>query len=221
MRRSLIWLHRIGYVTTAIVALELLGVAAMAIRFGPEVKERRAFALAQTRTHAGPLKPDEVRFRPDQIDVLSTLPRMDAPNGLRFAAMPSLRDPWFAYSLSVPSHGDRAEGTLNILPRQLEDEGPGAIRTIKFTMPLASARALLSKVSGLTKDWAGEESRCLDGTRVAFEFVADGIVTSGVGNSACSEHYGRISLLVLNSVKNIIPKEVRPAGKSWRINSTS
>jgi hypothetical protein len=219
MRRSLRWLHRLGYVCTAIVTLELLAAGALAAHFWLEDRERLYFAMERTRTHAGPLTPGKVRYRPDESDLFSTLPPIDARNGLRFAAMPSLRGPWFAYSIAVPTQTGRVKGVLNIFPRNLQTGDFGATQTIRFTMPAATGQVLLSKVSNLTKDWGGKDDRCLDGTGVAFELAMGGNVTSGSGNSACSEHYGALSLLFLKPVQGLIPMEIRPMGKGWRANS--
>ncbi len=222
MSRKLKWLHRVGYVATALVAIELIGIGALALHIWWQDRERVARWVELTRTHEGPLRSD-VRYHPDELDLIETLPPLSSlgSDGLRFAAMPSLRGPSYAYALIIPTTGARATGVINIFPRYLE-QGPSSPRTtIKFTMPTASAKKLLAKVEASTRGWAGEDTACLDGTGVAFELVAKGETTSGAGNAACSEHYGALSLLVLRPVQSIIPEALRPGGRSWRLKSAA
>jgi hypothetical protein len=220
--RRLKWLHRIGYVATALVAMELIGIGALVLHFWWQERERVARWVELTRTHEGPLRSDTVRYRPDEIDLIETLPPLSSlgGDGLRFVAMPSLRGPSYAYALTVPAVGARATGVINIFPRFLEQGVSSASAvSIKFTMPKASAKKLLAKVDASTRDWAGEDAPCLDGTSVAFELVTNAGISSGAGNAACSEHYGALSLLALKPVQSIIPAAMRPGGRSWRPNS--
>lgn len=214
------WLHRIGYVTTVVVALQLIVIGCFAAREWPEARRRHRYALELTRTHSGGLRPDTVRFRPDELDLLGTLPGSGPANEFRFVAMPSLRGSSFAYSLAQRSATEPASGILNIFPRKLETDRFEETQTVRFTLPAASARIFLDRVASLTTDWKGEDSGCLDGTGVAFELKINGNVTSGRGNAACSEHYGELSLQALKPVARLIPTELRPAGKSWRAGST-
>lgn len=222
MNKSLNRLHGIGFVTTATVALALFALSALAIHFWLEDRARRVLTMEETRTHAGPIATPAVRYRPDEIELLGTLPPITGlkGDGLRFGAMPSLDGPWFAYALTALPHASRAQGILKVYPRNPRTKGLGPKQVIRFTMPAASARSLFSRVGHLTEGWPGDDGDCVDGARVAFELARGGKVTSGAGNAACSEHYGDLSLLALRSAQGVIPRELRPIGKSWRMDSS-
>ena len=209
------WTHRVGYITAALVAFVLLAVGGLEFQLWRKDRGRRFHDMERTQTHTGPLSPSKVRYRPDATDVLSTLPPRDPENGLSFVVMPSLCGEWFAYSLHVPTQPGPAEGNLNIFPRNLETGNFGPPQIVRFNMPASGGRALLSRVANLTKDWSGEIEQCFDGTEVAFELVNFGKITSGAGNSSCSEHYGELSILIFKSVRGAIPQAIRPVGKSW------
>jgi hypothetical protein len=214
--RTMIWLHRIGYVTTAIVAAELLGLGVLSIHLWKEDRKRLVYAMEQTRTHQGPIVAQDIRYRPDELDLLATLPPLKT-NSLRFIAMPSLRGSWFALAISVPPHGNRAEGVLKVFAHpDGRQEMLIVKKTITFSMSKPSANRLLLDVERMTHNWRGERLGCLDGTGVAFELSARNGVTSGGGNSACSYHYGALSLLVQESVRHLLPVYERPIGEDWR-----
>ncbi|QTH22611.1 hypothetical protein HRJ34_03550 [Rhizorhabdus wittichii] len=215
--RTLIWLHRIGYFTTAIVAAELLGLMVLSLYFWNEDRKHLAVAMELTRTHDGPIVVKGSRsYRPDDLDLLATLPPLQM-NSLHFIALPSLRDSWFALALTVPAHGDRARGVVNIFAHP---DGPQEelimVKTISFSMAKSSASRLILDVEAMTENWKGERVGCLDGTGVAFELWTRKGVTSGNGNAACSDHYGALSELVRKSVQHLIPPAERPIGSDWR-----
>ncbi|QHD67846.1 hypothetical protein GS397_12925 [Sphingobium yanoikuyae] len=214
-KKLIIWLHRIGYITTAIVAAQLVGIGIIGLRLWNEDRQRLAYALDKSRTHKGPLSAQKLRFRPDAIDVLAMLPALQR-NGLRMVARPALRDSWIALSLSTSSNGN-AQGHLKIFaqPDGQENNLP-AQRSLDFSISNTEAISLLSDISIMTNDWDGERLACLDGTGFAFELSLDGEVTSGQGNSACSDNYGAVSQRVQKSINRFIPKELRPTGGNWR-----
>jgi hypothetical protein len=217
--QTLKWLHRVGYATTIVVVAELIGLSVLALYAWKEDRKRLAWQMEGTRTRSGPFKSENYGFRPSESDLFATLPpaRSLHKNGLRFVAAPSLRDPWFAYAVMVPPGASRAEGILRIFPHPSSESADlGSGGSIKFTMPAPAAYRLLHDIEHLTQDFAGERLGCLDGTGVGFELVTAEGVTSGGGNSACSAHYGELSALVLNSVRRLIPVDVRPEGTDWR-----
>lgn len=214
--KPLIWLHRIGYITTAIVAAELLAFSIIAIPLWKKDREYLVRGREMTRTHQGSLVAQNIRFRPDGIDLLATLPPLKA-NGLRFVAMPQLRDHWFALSVLGFSNESQDQGILKIFSHPDKQQGSLIIeRTVQFFMPKPAADRLFLDIRRMTDNWGGERADCLDGTGVAFELSIEGRITSGMGNSACSTHYGAVSLHVLKSISQFIPNGVRPAGKDWR-----
>lgn len=212
----LTWLHRLGYVTTVIVVAELLAVAILCAHLWEKDRQGRAFARERTRTHQGSIVAEVVRYRPDEINLLSTLPPR-SEDSLRFVAMPSLRDQWFAMALFVPAKGNRARGVIKVFSHPTgQEESLTTLQTARFSMSLSSAQHFLADFDRATRDWEGEALHCLDGTSVAFELATGGKETSGAGNSACSQHYGRISLMVLDRLGYLFPEDKRPAGKDWR-----
>ena len=216
--RSPKWLHRVGYVMTLIVAVGLMLLSIPLFRLWQHDREWLAAARERTRTHQGPIiadtNPD--RYRPDEFDVVSTLPALRG-DGLRFVAMPSLRGRWYAISVSTISNADRATGMIRVFSRSDNERGDMALRdTINFWMRPQAVEQLVADAASLTNNWGGERTPCFDGTGVAFELSRSGSITSGMGNSACSEHYGQLSQIVLQRFETLIPIEERPTDVNWR-----
>lgn len=211
-----IWLHRIGYVTTAIVAAELVGLGVLCVGLWNADRKYLAYSLEQTRTHQGPLIAQDIRFRPDEFDLLATIPPLNA-RSLRFVATPALRDTWFAFAISVPPNGDQAKGILKLFAHpDGQQEALRIKRVVDFSMPKPAADRLLLDIDRMTDGWKGDRLGCIDGTGVAFELSISGKVTSGRGNSACSDHYGAVSLRIQKSISQLASDDGRPIGKDWR-----
>jgi len=211
-RAWLRWLHRIGYVTTALVLIELLLIAGLALHAWGAERHARALAREETRTRAGPIAVPAVRYRPDAIDLLATVPPLPAGagQGARFAISPYLSGRWFAVALSVQPGAAQARGAL------VGVDGEGRVRyRIGFALPAADARRFLARLEALVDKWPGDASRCLDGTGLAFELRSAAGVSSGEGNAGCNDHYRRIGGLVLGLVGPLVPAEDRPASGEW------
>ena len=215
-RRSvwLRWLHRIGYVTTALVTAFGLFFGYLWLGF------------------SAPDWPGETAERPlDEVweewgdygasAVLDSLPKREAMagSGLRLVIMPSFSD-WFGLAIYRTSDG-RAAGVLS---RQQQGQWnpsdpdkpipPVEIRRIAFVIPSAEYYHFL----GWFDDWLKEhrdEDRvpCLDGAPIAFERLNGGAVVSGMGN--CEEHFTLLGQRALALVKRQVPSAKLPADPGW------
>ncbi|MBQ1541946.1 hypothetical protein C5708_08760 [Caulobacter sp. CCUG 60055] len=63
-------------------------------------------------------------------------------------------------------------------------------------MPKVEYLRAAQQFDAMTDNWGGAtDSVCFDGMPVAFERIKGGVVTSGIGNASCSEHYRAIDQL--------------------------
>src|SRR5262245_25022542 len=98
-RRWLLWLHRVGYIATALILAELLAIAVFATRAWLQERQFRDAQIEDSRTHDGPLRANDDRLvRGSAIYLLEQLPPLNTlqGEGLRFVAMPSFNRPHFA-----------------------------------------------------------------------------------------------------------------------------
>jgi hypothetical protein len=213
-RRWLTWLHRIGYVTTALIVVQLLAIGYFGTRGWIEDREMRAAKIADTRTHEGPLQPTDDRWvRGSAIHLLGKLPPLGALNGdgIRFVAMPSFNSSHFAVAITLPDPtADEAQGVLSTFA-QHDKYAPLGER--QFRMPATAYRSLAARLDDLTDGWPGHSVVCLDGTPVAFERVRGSRITSGSGN--CHSHYDQVSELMLDHLLRFAPGEELPTGGWW------
>lgn len=112
--------------------------------------------------------------------ILSSLSPTQGENTLRFAAMPSFGERWFAVSISDKSNSATGEVVVH-------DRSDGTLQRHRFEAPPRVVRQFLNEWDGLTDDYSGEARSVTDGTPIAFERRRGSHVTSGVGNSPC--HY--------------------------------
>lgn len=214
------WLHRIGYATTLIVAIELLGIGGVVVRQWQIERQRSAAGVERTRTHYGRLRIAEPRvFRPDEMDLLAALPPLAGrgDGGFRFVAIPSFGRRWYAYSVSLPSSAAQAHGMILVFDNPAGDNArQGPRKSLGFTMSRATATRLMAALDNLTRGWKGEGGDSgLDGTLVAFERVERGHVSSGSGNSSCSDHYKLLSQIALAPIKSLFRHGDSPATSDW------
>lgn len=209
--QTLKWLHRIGYICTVLVALELIVLAGLATAGWLGHRRMDAMTMAESRTHDGPVSADKHRL--GAFETLKPLPSLASleGNGFRFAAMPGLG--WYWYALSLGGKGDEVQGTLIVTQRASKDNQDFAPPTIKrFTMPRAAYARFMAGVDTLTHTYDGDKGMCIDGIGVAFERVRGTQVISGEGNGGCSDYYRAIQTAVLPVVQ-------QAAGADWRISS--
>ena len=210
----LLWLHRIGYVTTALIVVELLWIAFLFTHGWLHEREMRAGQIEATRTHEERLLPNGDRYvQGEAIDLLGKLPALNGfhGDGLRFVAMPSFNRSHFAVAVFMPRPAaDQAQGVL----LRFDWQNNGApLGQRQFHMPAAAYRSLVTKMDKLTDGWPGNPGLCLDGTPTAFERVRGKRVTSGIGN--CDEHYEQVGLLMWNYLRRFAPGDDLPTRGDW------
>jgi hypothetical protein len=207
-------LHRVGYVTTALVLLEILFVAFLATRGWLHERQIRSAQIEDSRTHEGPLRAaDDDIVRAGATYLFAQLPPLAAlhGDGLRFLAMPSFNRSHFAVVIYLPKpDAKEAEGVLSRFDSQNNYAPLGKRR---FRLPVSTYRSLATKMDKLTDDWPGDSGFCLDGTPTAFERVRGRRVTSGIGN--CDQHYEQVGSLMWNYLQQFAPGEDVPSRGDW------
>lgn len=209
----LIWLHRLGYLTTAIIVIELGIVGSILGREWLQNRELHAKLIDNSRTQATPVRADDDPYvRGSAVKLFAKLPPLRAlhGDGLRFVAMPSFGTSDYALAVSLPSAAPYASGTLIVIDKT---NNSGTASTRKFRVPSAAYQRLVADLDRLTDGWPGDDDQCLDGAPAAFERVRGARVTSGIGN--CSPHYDRVKLLVLNAIRRFAPGPDLPTEDDW------
>lgn len=211
--RWLIWLHRLGYLTNAIVIIELGIVGYVVGREWLRHREWSAKLVERSRTHEAPLREDGERYvRGSAVELLAMLPPLRAlhGNGLRFVAMPSFGTSDYALAASLPSGASHATGVLIVIDKMNESR---TASTRQFRIPSAAYQRMMANLDRLTDGWPGDDNSCLDGAPAAFERVRGARITSGIGN--CGPHYDRVKLVVLNATRRFAPGPDLPTENDW------
>jgi hypothetical protein len=213
-RRWLRWVHRVGYVTTLLIAAELLAIAFFGTRRWLENREMRAARIEYSRTHEGPLRADDNGMvHRSATYLLGQLPPLVAlhGDGLRFVAMPSFNKAHFAIAISLPKPNASEAGGIVARFDQYNRYAPLGQR--RFRLPASAYRSLTAKLDALTDGWPGKANWCADGTPTAFERVRGTRVTSGIGN--CELHYEHVEQLMWNYMQRFAPGDDLPTGGGW------
>jgi hypothetical protein len=211
--RWLIWLHRLGYLTTAIIVIELGIVGSVLGREWLRNRELHAKLVDNSRTQETPVREgDDPYVRGSAVKLFSKLPPLRSlhGDGLRFVAMPSFGTSDYALTVSLPSGAPYASGTLIVVNKT--DESRTA-STREFRVPSPAYQQLVAELDRLTDGWPGDDDQCLDGAPAAFERVRGARITSGIGN--CSPHYDRVKLVVLNATRRFAPGFDLPTEDDW------
>lgn len=211
-----LWLHRVGYLTTAIVAVELAFIGYLA---GAEWLHRyrvETRAIEVSRTHAGPLRTDGTEYaRGRAIDFLRPLPSLQSMpgDGLRFVAIPSFGS--IDYGVII-SRGKTGREKVNAVLIGVGDDPSGSFER-HFTIPQAEYDRFAVQFDALVDGWPGDiyDAGCLDGTITAFERKRGGKVSSGIGN--CSPHYQEIRRLMRDIVSRFAPGKDVPTTDAWML----
>lgn len=211
--RWLIWLHRLGYLTTAIVIIELAFIGYVGGREWLRHREWTAKLIERSRTHETRLQEDDEPYvRGSAVELLATLPPLETlhGDGLRFVAMPSFGISDYALAVSLSSGAAYATGVLLVIDKTNERR---TAATRQFRIPSAAYQRLVADLDSLTDGWPGDSNQCLDGSPAAFERVRGARITSGIGN--CGPHYARVKLLVLNAIRRFAPGADLPTEDDW------
>lgn len=218
-RRWLLWLQRIGYVTTALVVVVGLTIAFLVTREWLHDRKMVAAAVEESRTQQNPIRTrkDDI-LRGSAAFLLGKLPSLDAlhGDGFRFVAMPSFNRSHFAVAIFMPKpNADAARGVVSLFDGQ-NDYAPLSQR--QFQMPAAAYRSLAAKLDAMTDGWPGDSTMNLDGTPAAFERVRGRRVTSGIGNN---DHYDRVAKLVWNYLNRFAAGKDLPTRDDWEPSKVS
>jgi hypothetical protein len=198
------WLHRAGYVCTAIVALQLVAISFYVgrdwLRYMRIEEEQRK----DTATRPGPIG----AYGPlaDRTPGLSSLD----PDSARIFAEPALED--VAYGLSVSAR-DRQSNAAAVLVRWRRAPSHEFDRT-EFVIPAEAYGAAMAELDARADGFQGDGSLCLDGTGISFERRRGNSVVSGAGN-ACSDHYQAISDIFLRLAQRFGPVFVDDLDRGW------
>lgn len=209
------WLHRVGYVATALILAELILIAAVAGKAGLDSRQIRANMVEKSRTHDGALLPTgDSWVQSRAVELLRQLTPIKALHGeaIRFIAMPSFGSAEYGVVLWLPqSDPSQASGIFTTFAKQ---NNRAAVTHRDFIMPATAYRSLMSQIDKLTDDWPGDaDDACLDGSPAAFERVRGKRVTSGIGN--CNDHYERLKTLMLAAVRRYAPGDDLPTENDW------
>lgn len=207
-------LHLIGYLTTAIVLLEVATIGFWSWSRWDSSRAADARMREFSRTHDRPLSADR-----DDSDVAVAYLAVRASygpgdEGVGFVSMPSFL-PWTAMSLRLPPGADAAMGKSVVIqnPEGSKDRIVSPVHS--FLVPRAEYLKVARQVDALTDGWPGHGmggASCYDGLGVAFERVRPGRITSGMGNASCDAHYQALDRIMSPWVARFGPKatSVRP-----------
>lgn len=195
------YVHWFGYVSSFIVILQL---AAIGYIGGKEWLKQQA-RRDETRMHSGPaitrLTGEYDSVAKALLGALPPLSRL-TPEGLRFVAMPSFGDTYFALSLrKTPAGG---EGEMLMFPLKGGSDEP---LRVGISLPSEKFMALLAELDAASASWRGEVGWSTDGTGVIFERVRGNEITSGDGNSP--NFYGKIGEKIFNAIRPSTPQLAR------------
>lgn len=211
-------LHRLGYLTTALIALQLCYVAFHLVKAETRDFRRDVAQIAESRTFAGPLSPVEGDewIRPHLIEHLGELKGLSElrPAGLRFVALPSFGRAEYALWLSLGDGDAQANGELRVIIRGEDNQTEVKFETLDISATRAEAAALFNEIDALTRNYAGQsDGVCVDGTAIGYERIAGQAIWSGGGN--CQRLYVKVRSLVLNFVRSNVKSPLLPTEDDW------
>lgn len=212
------WIHQIGYVTTAIVALQGAALGSYLIFDWVQRQDPRFYS--GTNEHEL-RKEGEHWVRGSAIRSLAFVPGGKAlsGDGVRLAVMPSFSD-WYAVAISARPGSKRATGIIVRLQQPIysrDDAGtpPIEISRVSFAVPLKDYREFTAWFDQHVDGYDGDGSGCLDGAPVAFERIDGKSTVSGIGN--CESHYEEIKMRSLAFLKRYVPVSTLPADANWHV----
>ncbi|MFC3712231.1 hypothetical protein ACFOMD_06600 [Sphingoaurantiacus capsulatus] len=207
--RWLNWLHGFGYVTTGVIALQAIVIAALGIPAFYSDLSSRAEQKRENRTREGPVRASA--FLSDNLAALPTVePGSDT---LRFVTDAS---GYYQHALLLSLRHGAAEATGTVVLTQPHPKK--AVRIAHFTMPPEAHRKLMQQIDAHTDGWPGKgwgnACQTRDGRFTAFERGRGNRVTSGGG--FCLAHYDRLGTIVYQGIRANVPCEAMNEGEPWR-----
>lgn len=202
------WLHRIGYVCTAIVAVQLVVIAAELVTALFEQSIRDAKFREETRTHSRPLGAT------GPITLHLPKPKQLGADGARMFAEPSFYDAEYAVAIWGKDSNGGPKGVLVIRHRDADGVPLNRFSKSEFRIPRADYVAATARIDELADGYDGTAQICLDGTAFSFELKRAGKVMSGGGNT-CFDHYHKVSAVFLDLAQRFGPPAVRDLDPNW------
>lgn len=212
-------LHLVGYVTTALVAAQLIFLAYMVVPEWWGDRQRDAAQRENTRTHVGAL----AERRPGQVSdwmtgLLAALPKdgANASDSIRIAIAPSSSARSYAVALTPtgtrdgPIDVDYVTVTEDLCDVQI----PLKIESRTFVISQSDYRPFVKWFDATTGAYRGSDEGWLDGLVVAFERKKADKVMSGVGN--IPGHHGLLAARLHALLKPHLIGPAIPIDESWR-----
>lgn len=204
-------LHLIGYLTTAIVLMEVAIIGFWSWSRWDGARQADARMREATRTHDRALSANREHLLEADADAAYRGIRGaygPGDEGVGFVSMPSF-SPWTAISLRLPAGSDVATGQAVVIQNPEEPKDRIISPAQAFILPRAEYLKAVRQVDALTVGWPGHgmgRGRCYDGLVVAFERARPGRVTSGMGNASCDPHYQTLDQIMSPLVTRFAPK---------------
>ncbi|WP_294217990.1 hypothetical protein [uncultured Sphingomonas sp.] len=199
------WLHRIGFLCTLLVAIEIVWAGAFIGSAWWRDRERDAEARAHSRVHRGELLTDLTAIDPgsgaiSRLGVLAPM-AMLGPDAVRLGVHPALSD--YAYALAMRRRGAVAEGLVVVFERRADYTEER--KTYRFQVPVAEFNQVMSQFDAVTDGYAGGDRLCTDGTKYAFERRRGSLTTSGTSVSSCDRTYERAANILIEFARRFSP----------------
>jgi len=199
------WLHRIGYLCTLLVAIEIVWAGTLMGAAWWRDRERRADVRAHSRVHRGELLTDLTAIDPSSgaISRLGALASMAilGPDAVRLGVDPASSD--YAYALAMRRRGAVAEGLVVVFERRADDTEDQ--KTYSFQVPVAEFNQVMSQFDSVTDGYSGGDRLCTDGVQYAFERRRGPLTTSGTSVSSCDRTYERAANILLEFARRFSP----------------
>ncbi|HZV19159.1 MAG TPA: hypothetical protein VFF84_10765 [Sphingobium sp.] len=148
------------------------------------------------------------------LSLLSTLPSLASlPNdSLRFVAMPSFSQDWFAIALRRTPEGATATLVIAHLAKESTDHSGTFEAPKHFAVAQQPLERMLIQFDQQVESWSGDRSMWTDGTPIAFERKKDGRIISGRGNSPT--HYAEVAAIIRDGLAPYSP-DIAKLGPDW------
>lgn len=199
------WLHRIGYLCTLLIAVEIIWAGTLIGSAWWHDRERRADNRAHSRVHRGNLLTDPTAVDPSSgaISRLGVLAPVTAlgPDSVRFGVDPALSD--YAYALALRRRGAMAEGLVVVFERRADSTEDRMI--YRFQAPVSEFNQVMAQFDTVTDGYPGGDRLCTDGVQYAFERRRGALTTSGTSVSSCDRTYERAADILIDFSRRFAP----------------